>query len=424
VKSVEQTVRAATRAYGQTVHDIRPLELSPAPAERAEPVVLLGPGPGGRPPRRRHVPGWIAPVAAAVAVIAVASSVVLARDLPGTGHAASAEAAAASALPGYYVLLDQPRQKAPALRDVRIGDSFTGKTVATIAPPAGSTFTGVTAAADDRTFIVDTMTTARNADLPLAITWYLLRITPGAGPGYRLTRLSVPDMSTWAVQGIALSSSGTELALALVASGGGAGTPRDELRIYSVATAKLLHYWSSGNPGEWGPVITSPGLQDLPLYWADNDRALAFGVGSGQRLLNVAAPGHNLTADSKPGWPSGADGPGCVLSSGGKTTVCLVEAISKAHDVSDDVLRWVAYSASGAARTLYQVTAKVPGNDDTMANISWVSPSGQTAIVNWAIAPAITPSDTHFGAVSDGKLIPLRVSSSLFSPADWPTIAW
>lgn len=458
MKPAELAVRAATRAYGETVQDIRPLDLPPADAASFGPAVTAGP-PWAELPRRRRggrahrvrgrahrVRGWAAPVGAAAAVIALAISLIVAQGLSHEGHAAPAGPSVTSGVPRYYVALDQPDKKQAALDDVLIGDAFTGRTLATITPPAGATFRGVTGAADDRTFIVDTMKIAHNGNPSLAITWYLLRVTPGTAPGYRLTRLPIPDMSAWGVQGIALSRSGTELALALVRANGQSGIFPFELQTYSVTTGKLLRAWSTNQGGMWGPVIFVPGTQDDLLSWADNDTTLAFPAVRGERLLNTTAPGDNLIADSRPaGSVSWEPSRGCLteplLSPDGKTAVCtsvtghasaatgpLAFTSGSSRGTSREVLRWLAYSVSAPekTRTTYQVTVQAPNSDSSMAAILWVSPSGNTMIVDWALSPttAFTRADSHVGVVSNGRFTPLRMASASFFQNGWPTIAW
>ncbi len=100
---------------------------------------------------------------------------------------------------------------------VVVGDSVTGKTLATFAPPAHTTFQSVTAAADDRTFVVFAVTSSTGSFLPgvkegipaaksvatLTGSWYELRLTPGTAHPASLTRLPVkpwswPASSTYA----------------------------------------------------------------------------------------------------------------------------------------------------------------------------------------------------------------------------------
>ena len=133
----ERVVRAATRAYGETVTEVRPLDLAAAASQA-----------NGAPPRRkRRFPAWLAPVAAAAAVVALAVSLVIVRNIP------ARPAPAAGGVPRYYAALTpQARQEFQTLPVVL--DTLTGARLATLTPARGHWFTAVTAAADDRTFVV------------------------------------------------------------------------------------------------------------------------------------------------------------------------------------------------------------------------------------------------------------------------------
>jgi hypothetical protein len=246
----------------------------------------------------------------------------------------------------------------------------------------------------------------------------LLRITPGTGPGYQLTRLRIPDMSTYGVQDIALSDSGAELALALVPTHRQAGGPFGILRIYSVTTGKLLRTWSTNDTNVWGPVITVPGSQSNLMSWAENDRALVLPAMSTVRLLNVTAPGDNLIAGSR--LISSAN-PVTMITEDGKTALSTTVTGTIRR-----TLRWLAYplSAPGKTSVRYQVAVTAPKSDGSLAAILWASPSGSTMIVDWAVGPGPTPSGSHFGVVSNGKFTPLRMASASYFPNGWPTMAW
>jgi len=65
-----------------------------------------------------------------------------------------------------------------------VGDDRTGRTVAVLNPTAAQNFYGVTAAADDKTFVLMNYEGARQET-----TFYLLRLTPGAAHPAQLTKL-------------------------------------------------------------------------------------------------------------------------------------------------------------------------------------------------------------------------------------------
>src|SRR5215469_10214638 len=124
----ERVVRAATRAYGETVTELRPLDLTAAakPGERHV-----------RPRRRRRFPGWLAPVAAAAAVVALAISLVIVRNIP------ARPAPASGGVPRYYAaLVPQPPQGFQ--NKLTVGDALTGARLATLTPARGYSFSVVT----------------------------------------------------------------------------------------------------------------------------------------------------------------------------------------------------------------------------------------------------------------------------------------
>ena len=321
MNSVEDRIRAATRASGTTVRAIRPLSLPPSPAAMTSAAV--------RRPRRWVL--WAAPVTAAVAVVAIALSLALARPAPNApsaspahplapaagsaapaaGSAASAAppvvpgprptapspaAAASAAVPGYYVA---PGQSGGHASTLVVRSTFTGAVAATVRAPAHYAFTGVGGSPDDRTFVVLEQPTG--IPLPSSSTeWFLLRIAPGTSHPASLTRLSLPV--TPYPQGFALSPDGRDLAMAAVWP----GTAQD-LRLYSVASGKLLRTWSSSARAGLIGAYPSPGES---LTWLDGGTKLAFVYGGSVtssakfnwtgaiRVLDVTAPGTSLTADS------------------------------------------------------------------------------------------------------------------------------
>jgi len=220
----------------------------------------------------RRLRGWLAPVTAAAVVLAIAASLVLIRDIPNGRVVAVARPASSPAGPAYYVSLSAPAT-APR-NDLVVGDTRTGGRLANIAAPKGTVFGVVTAAADDRTFITDTVPTSGRTR---SATWYLLRLSPGAASPARLTRLPIPATPAGLLGAAAVSGSGTELAVLLqpfqqmlqqTAS-------TTTLRIYSVGTGRLLHAWSTRYQHIAAGVFPSATLNDS-LSWVDGDRAVAF----------------------------------------------------------------------------------------------------------------------------------------------------
>jgi len=425
MNSLEDRVRAATRAQAQTLREVGPLRLSPAPARRAI--------------RRRRWRGWLAPTTAAALVIAIAVALVVVRDIP-NGRAIP-QGTAASSVPPYYAAIDSQPGTSPSTSRLVIGDTLTGARLATIAPPRGRWFAGVTGASDDRTFVVSTRLDAGNGSTTLAVTWYLLRIAPGGTPAYRLTRLAIPDMGSWGVQTIALSGSGRQLAMTVFPPKQEPGRQDWGLRIYSVATGKLLRAWSA-NDWTYLSLVT--------LSWVDGDRAVAFPtfevpkgtaastIRESERLIEVTAPGGDLLAHSRVIWSTqttaGAYAParclgGARVTADGKTVVCVTGPVGSTTPGNGQVtLEWLTYltSAPTVPRVLYKVTVDAPSSDTDVSGVLWSDPSGSTFIIEWAVARSITASTVHFGVVSHGQFRPLP-SLPVSVPADLSyglTVAW
>ena len=91
-------------------------------------------------------------------MLAVAFTLVAVRDMPGARPPAPASPAAtglAGGVPEYYLTFSQPRGDTTVPVGLVLGATVTGKKLATLPPPPGLSFAGVTGAADDRTFVAD-----------------------------------------------------------------------------------------------------------------------------------------------------------------------------------------------------------------------------------------------------------------------------
>jgi hypothetical protein len=278
----EDLVRSTAAAIAATVREVPPLLL---------PTVTDDPRRVARRPRgtrgARRLRGWLIPAAAAAVVLAIALSLVLIRDIP-NGRAAppTRPAPAVDGVPAYYAGLAKTSAAQTSPEQIVVGQTVTGKRVATLAPPAGTTFAGITGAADDRTFVVDTQPGRlyQESEPWQPRTWYLLRIDPGSAKAAQLTPLPVPGTAQGtSVAAIALSPNGTELAVALQPDGLNDPSAATYLRVYSVATGAVLHSWfttaasdPSGQPRLFaGPKYAGPD-SDLALAWL-GQRGLAFG---------------------------------------------------------------------------------------------------------------------------------------------------
>ena len=446
MNAVEERIRAAIRAAGDTVHEVRPLPLPP------EPGTARGLRSGARARRARIWRTWMAPVAAAAAVLAVGVALVVVRDIPNGGVPSASRSAAASpqptasaapaALPRYYVALDDTL-KTNSPWAVVVGDTFTGARLATVSPPAHGTFAGMTGAADDRTFVLDATTCFASAAASRLCprTWYLLRLSPGSASPARLTRLPIPPTASGTqVQGIALSPDGSELAVALQP----AGSVPESLSVYAVATGAALRTWTGpsgtiADPGEW-PRADSNSV----LFWSADGRTLSFRNETNVRMLRTSGPGRDLIADSRLIWTY--DGSGYVhgyqlycnntpnVASDGITLVCgasgepqrSVRVPSKCSAMWDNTMGFLAYSTAAPklARPLYidQTTC----TSEVTAEVLWSSPSGSAMLV-WLNSAAESdpagPQTNVVGMVEGGEFtrIPFPLNGGAAIPNQ---VAW
>jgi hypothetical protein len=440
--NVEDQLRAAGRAVRDQVRDLPELDLT-----RSGPAQ-----PGARPqPPRRWRAGWLIPLAAAAAVIIVAATLVSVRSLsaparPGTGQTGPATSGAgANQVPAYYAGITQTAAVSPddayGPSDVTIAETATGKTVFTIKPPQNTSFANVTAAADDRTFVVSVAAFPPGFPQQAALGWDLLRISPGA-TSYTLRRLSIPATPrNTLIGGLALSPDGTELAVMIHSDTVATlveGTAT--LRIYSVATGQALRTWQS----ESEQSLDDIGANFNPngtVTWLANGHGLAFAWDAveqpGQnplkvtpevRRLDLAKPGTGLLADSTPvvmitkGWVNQACD-GLYPTADGNGAVCgtdpgvAMTAIATCHATLPP-LAFRAYSGDGGSfRVLYTLpSAKAPKGKcvDEDVSVLWASPSGSTlvGIVSTAVTSNPVGPGTYASVIAvlaHGRWTPLPI---------------
>jgi hypothetical protein len=452
----EDAIRATTRAIAAAVREVPPLVLEPAPGELHSPGRTAR---RGRPVRSGpRLRSWLAPVAAAAAVVAVAVSLVLIRGNQNEGAVPqlTPTVALAGGVPRYYVALDPVTVKGSGANGLLAGDAATGQTLARVKPPAHMSYASVTAAADDRTFLA--FATATDGSWTSG-RWYELRLAPGTAHPVSLTSTPIEPQS--GVVGSALSASGSYLAMAQT----GPSKGQRRVVVFSVATGHPLRAWSTTQaPATWA----ADSAQENLLTWIDGDRAIAFSAydtaAGSQTVRTLSFPGHigdgNLIADSQLIWATSASTPpDCrvsppAVSADGRTIACAALSLKP---LPAGLIRWTfswrAYQASAQApasgkyTTAYQVIQQIPPSSVALGDPLWVSPSGSALIGGWAVAPlpVMTPSrssngndssastmlllgpilsgaDFHVGVMSHGTFTPLRLPPgiNLIEPA----IAW
>ena len=261
----------------------------------------------------------VAPLGAALAVVTVAVAMVLvgrAVREPGPAPEAgmtppgpmtpgppASSYVASGQVPRYCVTIESRGNPNfnPSYAVVRA--TVTGTALATIptSVPHG-TVVAVTAAAGDRTFVLDEqmfVATDSNANQFFEPrTFYLVRLGASGRPGTP-TRLPMTVPGGELVTGLALSPDGSELAIA-VEPGNVKNDPNlQQIRVYTLATG-AVRTWSGDGTIGFGPDDARS------LSWADDERTLAFywaAAGSGVhtivRLLDIETGGGNLLADSR-----------------------------------------------------------------------------------------------------------------------------
>lgn len=278
-------------------------------ARKVQPEVLR--------PLRVPAPGrrWrlrLLPLAAAAAVIAVITVVALVAGLtPAQKPAPSGSAPAA--LPRFYVTIRAGANSHEVTAVVRAsaGGQVTG--TVQVPSPIGQGVVVVTAAADDRSFIIgayEGLNEDSSGGIRIGLRLFQFRISGGGKPGH-LTELAPAPARGQDFPGIALSPDGKLLAVSLLYGPDGAtGT----LQVINLATGTIR---------TWTAPVTGPQYAPGAPSWVDGNRMIAFTwqrytaqgavIMEGVRLLDTAAPGDNL-ADAKLIVPSGVVAAGSVKS--------------------------------------------------------------------------------------------------------------
>jgi hypothetical protein len=305
---IEDRVRAATRAAAGTVapDSVPPLRL-PFRSRSASRSVWA----------RR-----LAPLAAAVAVVAVAIAMVMvgrtvnhstggngaasvpasARPGPVRAGPALSSYVASGAIPRYYVSIESIGNPSfnPSYAVVRA--TATGSAMGTVSAAAGRTVVAVTAAADDKTFILDEqpwVSSSSNADQSFEPRSF---VRLSVGPDGNASSLATLPLSVPAGQlmtGFALSPDGTKLAIAVQPDNNKREPDLTEVKVITLATGATLTWTGNGTIG-FGPDDARS------LSWTANERTLAFdwaasgpGVHTGVWLLNLETGGGSLLPHSR-----------------------------------------------------------------------------------------------------------------------------
>jgi hypothetical protein len=428
VNTLESRLRAELRAESEL---IRPGGIPP----------LSLPGRNGRqaasPPvrDRRGSPGWLTPLAAAAAVLAVvAGALTVSRVTAGGPAPRPATGTAYSHLPPYYAVTVSgnvvsytsggTHYESQVLgRSVQIRVTATGGLAATISPPgAYNDFVVMSGTADGRTFVLgaERYWGFRGAKSPLTgaldqaapLTFVVLHITPDGG--VHQSGLSLPFAIRPGQQpSIALSPDGSRLA---VAYGGGGQTAI--VRVITLATGQVREWRWPRAP--WTPLIRGQGS------WTASGRTLAIQQwyvtrGAGKppakdapadtalvRLVDTATPASAAT----PGQllalraPAGLSAPWgeFITPDGSKLVAAMGTDTLRAVSAGKTGGEFAVYSTRTGAliRTLARWTwpqARALGRNG-IPTVAWSDPSGSRLLV-------IQPHDgvNRLGVLTGGRFV-------------------
>jgi hypothetical protein len=277
-----------------------------------------------------------------------------------------------------------------------------GATLATIRPSLpGGTVVTVTAAGDDRTFVLAEQGRDRKA-----VTFYQVRLGSSGRPGVP-TRLPMSVAAGQLVTGLALSPDGTRLAIAVEPGG-----DVQQIRLYAV----------SGGPARiWSATGGSIGgfSRARSLSWPPSQRTLAFNwlvhTTRSVRLLDLGTAGGNLLAASRPAVTVGDTAPkgkplyGCqadmILTPDGSAIVCPSSGIR--NTAKDGTITYSAGYPEFSALTgrVIRIVGNWPTKFDDPAALYlfWSGASGQVLI--GAIHSA---GRDWFGVISGNGFTPLN----------------
>lgn len=396
---LQDKLRAALRETADEIPvQAPPLDLSPRPR------VSLG----GQNARWR---AWAVPLAAAALVLAaVGASLAVAGNLTHQPVTAGPQAGPGS-VPAYYVALITAKPQSDVANDLgsssltysaaELRSTQTGAVLDRITPPKPyASFTGVTGAAGDRTFVLSAQGPQPSVWPPYpAQRFFLLRIDPAARAGARMTLTALPAGYVPAGYGIlemALSPDGTRLAAGLGSVLGYAA----ELDVFDLATG-TERAWSASTCAECLPNAGGNlwmGANPDALSWTADSQHVAFTWDNTVRLLDTRAAGSDILTDSKTvaTWTGGLIGPnqwrGAIITPDGRTVLGIEQlaGMNLKGPIREHLVSWSAATGQPTA-VLNSLDARKLGdyeqilytNDDgSVLVLTYQRPGAKAAIVH------------------------------------------
>jgi hypothetical protein len=344
------------------------------------------------PPRRRGPAAgrWLAPVAAVIAVIAI---IVGAQVIFRAGRPAP-RPVAMTAMPRFYVCV-LPGGTAVVAR------SATGAVISRVVIPDAS-IDGVTAAPDDRTFVLSARSGAGAGQVTR---FYAFHLAAGGRPGGLTTLpLSVRAGSAgYSVTGVALSPGARTLAVAVVPQSLQTTRPtpahRARIEIATLGSARVRTWVAAAEVNVSG------------LSWADGRRLgyLSDDLRGVPRLpgvirvnlLDTARPGGDLTTSGIPVTPRTGNAPidSALVTAGGTTVIVWT---GPAPGSSGEIL--AAYSARTGQRERVLYRGPGHGNFVVQGDLQSADPSGRHVLTS---VLTVRGRYTALGRLDNGRFITL-----------------
>jgi hypothetical protein len=416
-----ERVRAAAEATAASVRQIRPLSLPESSAASAEFSEDRGRDASrARRTLTRMKETWMIPLGAAAAVAALTLSLVTIRHAePPRPAPANGAAAAIAGIPRYYAIANEgpTPHDGPTPINVTVGDVRTGKTLAVVAVPPtyGDSVVGLSAAADDRTFVVGRRDSWGNVE------YFTVHITPGAKQVGTVKLLPIALTSPGVLLGAAVSPDGKQLATLSVRGNG------TTLRVYSVTTGAILRTWIAPTwrnqaAEEWRPSVS----------WTADSRHVAFSTvvitGQGtqrnppsgmlvERIVNATAPTGDLATVSKIVLKAPGNCTSLLLTPDGGTVVCATQVNALVPLAKPTACggkygpRFVAYSAATGKRL--RVLYQYPGPCKSALDLVLWSDASARHVIGEAYTTFTTnspPYTIRYGVATGGKFVKFPVA--------------
>jgi hypothetical protein len=347
---LQDKLRAALRETADEIPaEAPPLHLSPEPR-------------AGQNGRHTRWHAWAAPLAAAALILAtVAASLAVAGSLKHQ-PAAAGPPAGPHGVPAYYVALITAKTQSdvanmldsssPADSAAELRSTQSGAVLAKITPPKPYvSFTGVTAAADDRTFVLSAQgPDPSDVEPPFpAQRFFLLRIDPAAQAGARMTLTALPARyapAGYDIRDMALSPDGTQLA----ANIGDSLLAPEDLDVFNLVTG-TERSWTTRTCARCVPVSGGMlwfGVDTDALSWTADSQHVAFIWYPTVRLLDTRAAGSDILTDSKTvaTWTGGVTGlnqwRGAIITPDGRTVLGIeqLSRIGRNAPVREHLVTW------------------------------------------------------------------------------------